>query len=56
MLLSELGTNFIFSNQIKESLCVLVRLGFVMFEKKEKAPMVYSFDAEKVLLILRYPR
>ncbi|KAJ8676608.1 hypothetical protein QAD02_012395 [Eretmocerus hayati] len=41
--------------KLKESLCVLVKFGFVQYEQTDRG-LIYSLDAEKILTILRYPR
>ncbi|XP_058789245.1 DNA-directed RNA polymerase III subunit RPC3 [Phymastichus coffea] len=43
-------------DKVKESLCVLIKFGLVMFEKIEKGSIIYTLDAEKVLVMLRYPK
>ena len=42
-------------SKIKEALCVLIKYGFVIHQKNEKA-VEYSLSCEKVLMVLRYPR
>lgn len=41
--------------QIKESLCVLIKFGIVLYEQTDQG-LMYNLDVDKIIAILRYPR